>query len=372
MKIIQIMDSLGVAGGVNSFVYDLCIALKDAGQDVTLIGIIGDESKAKSQAMAVREAGIQVHCLCMPGKKQAIATGIPKLRKLIKEIGGREQTICNLHLKLSVLMGGLATIGMQNVKCVETYHSQYSHYNFEYSLMKGRICKYIPCSESAGKEMQTRFHVPVQKLQVIPNGIDSSGLRRIAGKKEIHEGVRILSVGRMTKQKNYPVSVEAFREICNDSIVYQIIGEGEDKKTLISLAQGNTGVQFLGIMSREKVVKYTNNADLILMPSLWEGLSIYLLEAMSLGKPLMLSNIPSFTGIVGEELLKDGESWRCCSWGYLVETSSVEAYKEAVQHYLLNKKMWSDMGKASERIAQGYDIHKTAEQYVATYLSVLK
>ena len=39
MKVIHIVDSLNVAGGVNSFVYDLCLAMKKQNVDVSLIGI---------------------------------------------------------------------------------------------------------------------------------------------------------------------------------------------------------------------------------------------------------------------------------------------------------------------------------------------
>lgn len=85
------------------------------------------------------------------------------LRKAIVQIASDEQTVCNLHLKLSVLLGGMATTGLRNVKCVETYHSQYSHYSLEYNLMRPRISLYIPCSKSAGVEMQSRFHVPKEK-----------------------------------------------------------------------------------------------------------------------------------------------------------------------------------------------------------------
>ena len=45
MKIVQIMDTLTSTGGVNTFVFDLCIALKKAGLDVSLIGVDAVEER---------------------------------------------------------------------------------------------------------------------------------------------------------------------------------------------------------------------------------------------------------------------------------------------------------------------------------------
>lgn len=367
MKIIHIMDSLGVAGGVNSFVYDLCLALKDDGQDVTLVGIIGDSEESKNQAMSVREEGIPVYCMCMSSKKQALAVGIPKLRKLIKSIAQDEETVCNLHLKLSVLMGGLATVGLRNVKCVETYHSNYSHYALEYTLMKRRISKYIPCSVSAGKEMQERFRVPDKKIVVIPNGVNRACLRKIAGESEKENGIHVLSVGRLTAQKNYPVAIKAFKTLCGETMVYQIIGDGEDKDSLIKLAEGNPYIQFMGNMSRTEVLQRTKRADIIVMSSLWEGLSIYLLEAMALGKALILSNISSFTDTMNEVPLKEGEGWRVCRWGYLVDTRDSTCIVAAMQHFLHHEEMKNEFENYVKDYAENFNIAQICRDYGMVY-----
>ncbi len=372
MKIIQIIDNLNTAGGVNSFIYDLCIAMKQAGQDITLIGILGDPIVAKTQAMTVRNANVSVHCLCMPNKVQALAKGIPHLRKLIKEIAGDDRTVCNLHLKLSVLMGGLATIGLENVKCVETYHSQYSNYLLEYTLMKGRISKYIPCSESAGREMQERFKVPDKKLCVIPNGVNRDMLRTMAGVKEGNKKVSILSVGRLTKQKNYRTTIEAFKGLDNYNAIYQIIGVGEDEEVLKGIADNDSCVEFLGAVSREEVINKTSKADLVVMPSLWEGLSVYLLEAMSLGKPLMLSNIESFTDVMGEPPLMQGEDWRECTWGYLVKTESSNAFRNAIIDFMAHPEKKEFFGRNVLRMSDNYDINRVASQYDELYTSLGK
>ena len=227
MKVIHIMDNLGVTGGVNSFVYDLCYALKKQNVDVSLIGIIDSKDKNNVEVKKLRQLGMKVVCMGAKDKKDAILHYGFRLRKEIVEISNGEYTICNLHLKLSVLLGGLSTIGLCNIKCVETYHSQYHNYTVEYNLMKHRISLYIPCSKSAGEEMHQRFQVPVDKMNTIANGIACDEIQSV--KAIENEKITFLSVGRLTKQKNYPVIIEAFNRLNRNDVVYKIIGRGEEE-----------------------------------------------------------------------------------------------------------------------------------------------
>ncbi len=360
MKVIHIIDNLNVGGGVNSFVFDLCTALKKQGIDVSLIGIL--KSKENTQLHKLRDNGVCVYCLNAENKEKALLSYIFVLRKLIKKIAGNETTVCNLHLKLSVLMGCLATLGMRNIVRVETYHSQYSHYNLEYNMMKKYISLYIPCSISAGKEMEERFEVPTDKLQVIPNGIDISGLKKVEPKK--NEVTTILSVGRLTHQKNFIVTVNAFNDLCSATLHYDVIGSVEDEEMLKEMIV-NPNIHFLGAMSREEVASRTAGADIVCMPSLWEGLSIYMMEAFSLGRPMMLSDIPSFRDAVGETELTNHEKYRKCPWGYLVSNEPI-AYREAMKDFIQNKEK-EQMIEASRRLAEHFDIITTAKNYIKSY-----
>ena len=74
--------------------------------------------------------------------------------------------------------------------------------------------------------------------------------------------ITILSVGRLTKQKNYPVIIEAINELGLKDIKYEIIGSGEDEEKLKQMATTEC-IQFCGTMEREKVLSWTAGADLI-------------------------------------------------------------------------------------------------------------
>lgn len=366
MKVIQIMDNLGVSGGVNSFVYDLCYELKKQGCDVSLIGILDSSDKNNTEVLKLRRSGIEVLCLGAKSKKDAILHYTKKLRyEIIRQSNG-EKTICNLHLKLSVLLGGIASIGLKNIKCVETYHSQYNHYTLEYNLMKSRIVMYIPCSKSAGKEMQERFRIPEHRICVIPNGISCGEIRKVQPVE--NDNVTFLSVGRLTRQKNYMVIIEAFNRLNRSDVQYLVIGKGEDEEILKNQITVSC-ISLIGTVDREKVLSYTAGADMVCMPSLWEGLSIFMMEAFALGRPMMLSDIPSFRDAVSECELEN-ELYRKCEWGYLVKVDDPQAYYLAIADFLEHKESWENMKKASMKMSENFNIQNTAKQYIEVYLKV--
>ncbi len=369
MKIIQIMDSLGVAGGVENFVYDLCCSLKDIGCDVALVGIL--DSKKSSELDILRSKGITVKCLGARNKKDAIFHYIGKLRETVKELSNNEPTICNLHLKLSVLLGVLATRGLSNIKCVETYHSNYSNYWLENRVLSPFISMYIPCSKTAKDEFIRRFRTADNKVTAIPNGIDRVNLRKRAVKTCSNAKIEFVSVGRFSREKNLHVTVKAFSQIKNREFVYKIYGDGELKDMIVAAAGNNPNIIMCGMVPRQQIINQLANASLVVMPSLWEGLSVFLLEAMAFDCPMMISDIASLRDVFKESALQKGEAFRVCAWGYLVRTSDFQAYKDAAEHFLLHQELWNGMKSAVRKISEQYTIQENAKCYKALYKRIL-
>lgn len=371
MKIIQIMDNFIVEGGVNSFVYDLCYSLKEQGCHVSLIGILRLGYDSNPEVEKLRNAGVRVECIGASSKKDALLHGIVKLRSLIKDISNGDQSICNLHLKLSVLMGVLAIQGLKNVKCVETYHSLYSKYWLQTKVLSPFIAMYIPCSESAMNEFVKRFHPKLNKVTAISNGVNCEKLRRMSVRKN-ENAITAVSVGRFTNQKNLHVTAEAFSKITSKDFVYKIFGDGEMRQQIVEAVGDSKKVELCGQVSRQNIIEEITNCDIVVMPSLWEGLSIFMLEAMALGRPMMISNVPSLRDVFGEKPLKNGENWRLCSWGYLVETSNVNAYNEAMNHFLKHQNLSAKMQMEIEKYSTLYSIEETAKSYMKVYMRCLQ
>lgn len=373
MKVIQIADDLSTGGGVNSFVYDLCYALKEQGCDVSLIGILKKGYDLNSEISQLRAAGIRVECISAVSKKDAIIHCIGKLKTLIKDIADGDSTVCNLHLKLSVLMGVLATRGLKNVKCVETYHNTYHHYHLQCWVCSPFIKKYICVSETAKEEMHRRFKTPYKKLVAIPNGVSRSRIRTLAKIQEYkpQKGkIHIVSVGRLSYEKNFMAPVKAFINVCNENVQYTLVGGGPQEEEIKSIAFSNPYITLTGALSREKTLQILAKADIVVMPSLWEGRSILQLETMALDKPMIISDVPGLREPFQESALDENELFRVCDFGFLVKTNELESYRAAIR-FFMNNKNTVDCAMIRE-ISEQNDMNKVAITYISEYKKMSK
>jgi len=367
MKIIHIIDSL-LTGGVNSFVYDLSKAQQENGEDVRIIVVLAEENNADNTPVP---NGIRAEYLNAPSKKEAILRYIPQLRQIIKDVSKGEPTVCNLHLKLSVLMGGLASAGLKNVKCVETYHNSYSHYNLEFFLMRPFIKKYITVSKTAQLEMYDRFRAPKNKVVAVPNGIDRKKLREAVKERKIHNYIQVISVGRLAFPKNLFVPVEALSDQCNENVRYEIIGAGPDMARIDEARHGNPFIELRGVLERQNVLEHLSNADLLIMSSLWEGRSILQLEAMAFDLPMIISDVPGLREPFNIAPLEKGEAWRRCAFGYVVQTDNLVAYKEALRDFINNPSLHLRMRNAVRDVSKSNDITHMINEYKQVYCDAL-
>lgn len=369
MKIIQVIDKLGATGGVNSFVYDLCKAQADMGNDVTIIGLlkssnIGEQGKLlKNVKIVSLEANDKISCLLFY---------LPKLREKIKEISDHENTVCNLHLKLSVLMGTIATIGLKNVRCVETYHNTYHHYHLQFYVLHFLVKKYITVSLTAQKELYEKFKAPKEKVIAIPNGVDRNELRRLAGFfQKRRDEINIVSVGRFSYEKNFIIPVKGLQGMCDERFYYTLIGNGPEFGAIQEEAKNNRRIKLLGELPRKEVLHILGESDIVIMPSLWEGRSILQLEAMAFDLPMVLSDVQGLREPFGEKPLGKGEEWRRCKFGYLVETNNPLAYFKAIKDFLNNPQLHSSMSYEVKKASYKNDINHVAKRYIEVYKEVL-
>lgn len=113
----------------------------------------------------------------------------------------------------------------------------------------------------------------------------------------VSEGNKIiLFVGNLIKLKGVYTLLEAMREIHkkDGNIVALIVGDGEEKENLLSrLKEWNLEdvVSLVGTIKEDELVHYYNAADVFVLPSLVEGQSVALLEAMACGLPIIASKI---------------------------------------------------------------------------------
>lgn len=140
--------------------------------------------------------------------------------------------------------------------------------------------KIVACSQSEKEAIEEQG---IKNVTFINNGIKPL---KIEKKENISNKITIISVGRLSIQKNPKLFNDVALEfIDNPDIQFIWCGDGELKSDLTS-----PNIKCTGWIERKKLENYLANADIYLSTSLWEGLPLSVLEAMSIGLPVVLSD----------------------------------------------------------------------------------
>lgn len=138
----------------------------------------------------------------------------------------------------------------------------------------------VACSQSEKEAIEEQG---IKNVTFINNGIKPLEIEK---KVNTSDKITIISVGRLSIQKNPKLFNDiALEFIDNSNIQFIWCGDGELKSELTS-----SNIKCTGWIERKKLENYLANADIYLSTSLWEGLPLSVLEAMSIGLPIVLSN----------------------------------------------------------------------------------
>lgn len=175
-----------------------------------------------------------------------------------------------------------------------------------------RCCDHIVCvSKFHHRWALERRIAPADKMTAIPNGVSphcvppGEAVREVRQSLGLSEGdIFLLSMGRLAPQKGFEYLLEAVSKLggANRKLrLVAIAGDGPLREQLEArvknLGIGDT-VRLLGF--RDDIATLLAAADLVALPSLWEGLSIALLEAMAASKPIITTTIFSNLEVLGD------------------------------------------------------------------------
>ncbi len=193
----------------------------------------------------------------------------------------------------------------------------------------------IAVSNGVKEDLEKNFMIPSHMIKVIYNPINFEEIQKKKEELVIHPVFNnsnekiIISVGRLTKQKNFKLLISAFATV-NENIpsTMIILGEGDLKETLIKHAtklKVQKKVHFLGFV--DNPFAWMARADLFVLSSNYEGLPGSLLQAMACGIKVVSTDCPSGPA----EILQGGK------WGRLVPVNDTNALTVAMMNSLKDK-----------------------------------
>jgi glycosyltransferase involved in cell wall biosynthesis len=279
-------------------------------------------------------------------------------------------TLCAKILKKPVIV----KVGSSGFNSDINQIKKFPEGRFQLKFILRNISKLV-CTSSKMKEEFLVEGIDGDKIILIPNGVNVSNLSR-----SFKDCSSLLYLGRFTKTKNIETIIFAFSKIImdiNSNLRLTLIGDGPESDYIIDLIKKHNlekNILLTGFVDNPG--DYLKKSDLFIFPSLIEGLSNSLIEAMSHKLPCIVSNIPGNVEVLGENNLSyniEKGKFIKTKYGILFNPSDIEGLFNSVKFMLENPDIRKELGESAfEKVVREYDIKIIADRYKELYKEVLK
>lgn len=229
------------------------------------------------------------------------------------------------------------------VKLLTTVHNRFPD--------KGKISlwgdKAIAVSQGVADWLIQKCKVAPHKIITIHNGIKppllypANELAKLKSKLKIPvEAVVLCSVGRLTRQKDYPNLIKALALLKSKNWFLLLVGDGEDRDMLIQMVKASNlteHVHFLGL--RRDVDQIMQASDIFVLSSAWEGFPYVIIEALANGLP-----------IVGTDVGGNSEGILDNITGFLVPPANSVALAERIDHLIKNSALRANFSNNGRKL----------------------
>jgi rhamnosyl/mannosyltransferase len=200
--------------------------------------------------------------------------------------------------------------------------------------------KTICLSEPQKEFIGSKYALPLESLVAIPNGVAEKYFTE--KKPRANTVPHLLFVGRLVAAKNLALLIEAV-SLMQTRVFLDIVGEGELRKSIEDLIQQYElqNVKLHGKKTGKELIEFYKSADIFVLPSLKEGFSLSMLEALAAGLPVVVSDSPEIRQILGE-----------C--GVFIQDPTAINYAKALDELLSNKDRLRRLMTLSVQKARSY------------------
>ena len=306
MRVVHVIEPM--SHGVFIWVIDMANNLVESGYDVTVIHSLREETPENWRSLFDPRVEL-IHV--QMGRAINPVTDIKALFRITKELKRLKPDVIHGHSSKSGVLARVAGFLLgQNKRTLYTSHA--IHYPLIKQPVKRLIYKYlelvaywmggtiIACSKREYDIILDEITKGnAKRLACISNGIDLDQVI-VKDYTKRNDKVRIGVLGRVSDQKAPWVFASIAKNICDkyDNVEFVWVGAGdtEDEQPL-----RDAGVSITGFLDRDSALKEVSGLDIFLQTSLYEGLSLALLEAQAAGVPAVVSNIPGNDEVVQHE-----------------------------------------------------------------------
>jgi glycosyltransferase involved in cell wall biosynthesis len=386
LRVMQVVSNLDV-GGAQEVVRTLA-------ENLSKIGVVSVVCTFKDGPLRqdIEALGIQVEIL--PERRYSVISLLSfikenlEYRKSLKKIVDKHQIdIIQTHLLRSMDFLVLSIRSQNGPKVFWTFHNalfdlRADHLNknqwllkpkrFSHHLLYRIGSKYVDGIVAVSQDVKTSIlstmrGIPSEKITVICNCVDveryGDGFNRDQIRRELgfgHDDQLGVVVATFKRQKGHQFLIEAASKLVSQFPNFHILflGDGELREQLMGQTHNldlDNHIHFMG--TRSDVPSVLAASDLFILPSLWEGLPMALIEAMASELPVVATDVSGTT-----QVMEDGKT------GILVHPGQSSELEDAVGKLLGDPVTAKNMGEASRlRVEKLFSAQKQANEYLELY-----
>lgn len=193
-------------------------------------------------------------------------------------------------------------------------------------------------------------------VNYIPNAIDIASLSSKINKKYEKQ---IIFVGRLSKEKGINSLLQLSKILPHD-IHLLFVGVGPLENEIKNIAKLYSNIEYLGYLPKEKVIPLIRGSFALIQPSLAEGISTTVLEAMACKIPVIAYDVGG-----NKELIMNNQN------GFLINSGSVNELKNKIIQLSEDKNLVNKFGQKSSELIKNFQWSNIGKKYLQLYESLL-
>ena len=312
-----------------------------------------------------------------PGKDLAVHWRLAKLLRQLKPAIAHTRNLSALECQFVAAAAGVrARVHGEHGRDVFDLHGKNGKYNLLRKAVRPLVTRYITVSKDLEHWLVETVGVAPTRITQIYNGVNIARFKP-------HEGNRVRlgppgfmrgsefvvgSVGRMAEVKDFPTLIRAFIKLVKlvpngrERLRLVIVGDGPTRAQCEELVRSKKAEQLIWLAGEsEDVPEMLRAFDLFALPSLGEGISNTILEAMASGLPVIATHVGG-----NPELIEEGVT------GLLVPPAQPDAMAQALLKYLENPLRIEIQGRTARlRVETRFSLEAMTQDYLGVYDGVL-
>jgi glycosyltransferase involved in cell wall biosynthesis len=347
-----------VEGGVARVVADLVTAQLAAGLQVT---VACPQDGTLSQSLRTQNCTVlRWDATRSPGRR--LPGEVWRLARILRDVRPHlvhaHSSKAGLAARLAV-RGGLPTVFQPHAWSFAAADGVVARLALGWERLGARWATRVLCVSEAERRTGERRGIGALWC-VVPNGVDTLRFRPEGDDAGAGAGPLVVCVGRLCRQKGQDVLLQAWPEVVRQVAGARLVlvGDGPDADRLRSCAPDS--VRFAGAAS--DAAPWYRAADVVVLPSRWEGMALAPLEAMACARPVVVTDVDG-----ARESLPPEQLPYC-----LVPPEDPDALMRALTALLRDGRLRAELGAQGRRhVLAAHDLRHAADAVIDVYRELL-